>query len=92
MAAELGFGVVGLGMGTNHCRSVTRANGAKLVAVCDVDEERLGPRLRNTDARLIRVMKRCFRTMRFRSSTFALSLESTPNWYPSRRCGQAHDR
>ena len=25
MAAELGFGVVGLGMGTNHCRSVTRA-------------------------------------------------------------------
>ena len=43
MAAELGFGVVGLGMGTNHCRSVTRVEGAKLVAVCDLDEERLGP-------------------------------------------------
>ena len=41
MAEELGFGVVGLGMGKHHCRSVTEARGAKLVAVCDTDEERL---------------------------------------------------
>jgi UDP-N-acetyl-2-amino-2-deoxyglucuronate dehydrogenase len=41
MAAELGFGVVGLGMGKHHCRSITEAKGAKLVAVCDLDEERL---------------------------------------------------
>lgn len=32
----LGFGVVGLGMGKHHCRSVTAANGARLVAICDV--------------------------------------------------------
>ncbi len=43
MAKELGFGVVGLGMGKHHCRSVTEAQGAKLVAVCDVDEDRLEP-------------------------------------------------
>ena len=43
MAKELGFGIVGLGMGKHHCRSVTEAAGAKLVAVCDVDEDRLGP-------------------------------------------------
>ena len=43
MAEELGFGVVGLGMGKHHCRSVSEAKGARLVAVCDLDEERLGP-------------------------------------------------
>ncbi|MBT5830958.1 MAG: Gfo/Idh/MocA family oxidoreductase [Candidatus Latescibacteria bacterium] len=41
MAAELGFGVVGLGMGKSHCRSVSEAKGAKLVAVCDLDAERV---------------------------------------------------
>jgi len=43
MAEELGFGVVGLGMGKHHCRSVSEAKGARLVAVCDLDEERLAP-------------------------------------------------
>jgi len=43
MAEEIGFGVVGLGMGKHHCRSVRDAEGARLVAVCDLDEERLQP-------------------------------------------------
>ena len=43
MAEELGFAVVGLGMGKHHCRSITQAKGARLVAVCDLDEERLNP-------------------------------------------------
>ena len=43
MAEELGFAVVGLGMGKHHCRSVTEAEGARLVAVCDLDAERLNP-------------------------------------------------
>ena len=38
---EIGFGVVGLGMGQHHAMAITNAKGAKLVAVCDVDEERL---------------------------------------------------
>ena len=42
MAEELGFAVVGLGMGKHHCRSITEAKGARLVTVCDLDEERLG--------------------------------------------------
>lgn len=41
MAKELGFAVVGLGMGKHHCRSITEARGARLVAVCDQDEERM---------------------------------------------------
>jgi len=40
---EIGFGVVGLGMGKHHCKAVAGAAGAKLVAVCDTDPERLGP-------------------------------------------------
>lgn len=43
MAQEVGFGVVGLGMGQTHCRDITDAQGARLVAVCDVDESRLNP-------------------------------------------------
>ncbi len=43
MTAEIGFAVIGLGMGKHHCKSVLTAPGARLVAVCDVDEERLGP-------------------------------------------------
>lgn len=37
--ATLGFGVVGLGMGKHHCRSVQAAKGARLVAICDVRRE-----------------------------------------------------
>jgi predicted dehydrogenase len=40
---EIGFGVVGLGMGRYHCQAVTQARGARLVAVCDIDPERLKP-------------------------------------------------
>jgi UDP-N-acetyl-2-amino-2-deoxyglucuronate dehydrogenase len=43
MAEEMGFAVVGLGMGKHHCRSITDAPGTRLVAVCDMDEERLKP-------------------------------------------------
>jgi len=34
------FGVVGLGMGQHHCKAVTAARGAELVAVCDIDMDR----------------------------------------------------
>ena len=43
MTKGLGFAVVGLGMGKQHCRSIQEADGAYLVAVCDTDEERLNP-------------------------------------------------
>ena len=43
MSAEIGFAVVGLGMGRHHCKAVTNAPGARLVGVCDIDPERLGP-------------------------------------------------
>ena len=39
--SDLGFGVVGLGMGANRAREVAATSGARLVAVCDIDEERL---------------------------------------------------
>ena len=42
MAEKVGFAVVGLGMGKHHCRSIITAKGAELIAVCDLDEERLG--------------------------------------------------
>lgn len=38
---ELGFGVIGLGMGQHHCKAIQSAQGAKLIAVCEIDEERL---------------------------------------------------
>lgn len=38
---EIGFGIVGLGMGAHHAAAIAEAKGAKLVAVCDVDEDRL---------------------------------------------------
>ncbi|MBN2311019.1 MAG: Gfo/Idh/MocA family oxidoreductase [Candidatus Hydrogenedentes bacterium] len=41
MAKAMNFGVVGLGMGGHHCRSIVSAKGAHLAAVCDIDEERL---------------------------------------------------
>ncbi len=34
------FGVVGLGMGTNRARVVSKTEGAKLLAVCDLREEK----------------------------------------------------
>ncbi len=47
MSADVGFAVVGLGMGRHHCRAVQMAPGARLVAVCDVDEARLQPAARD---------------------------------------------
>jgi predicted dehydrogenase len=38
---ELGFAVVGLGMGQAHCADIVDAQGARLVAVCDIDAARL---------------------------------------------------
>ena len=38
---DIGFGVVGLGMGQHHVKAITDAVGARLIAVCDTDEERL---------------------------------------------------
>jgi len=38
---EIGFAVVGLGMGAGHARDIYDLEGARLVAVCDLDEERL---------------------------------------------------
>jgi len=38
---EIGFGVVGLGMGAYHASAIVEAKGAKLVALCDADEDRL---------------------------------------------------
>ena len=43
MSKEIGFAVVGLGMGRHHCKAIQAAPGARLVAVCDLDEERLRP-------------------------------------------------
>ena len=43
MSRKIGFAVVGLGMGKHHCKAIESAPGAQLVAVCDVDEERLQP-------------------------------------------------
>jgi predicted dehydrogenase len=40
---DLGFGVVGLGMGGYHCHALTGAKGCRLVAACDLDLERLQP-------------------------------------------------
>lgn len=36
----LGFGVLGLGMGANRARTVAKTEGARLVAVCDLIEEK----------------------------------------------------
>jgi UDP-N-acetyl-2-amino-2-deoxyglucuronate dehydrogenase len=43
MSQDVGFAVVGLGMGTHHCRAIASSPGARLVAVCDVDAKRLEP-------------------------------------------------
>jgi len=41
MAKKLNFAVLGLGMGGHHCKAIIKAKNANLVAVCDIDEERL---------------------------------------------------
>ncbi|MDA0745235.1 MAG: Gfo/Idh/MocA family oxidoreductase [bacterium] len=43
MAGDVGFAVVGLGMGKHHCRSIAEAKDARLVAVCDMDAARMEP-------------------------------------------------
>jgi UDP-N-acetyl-2-amino-2-deoxyglucuronate dehydrogenase len=43
MSSEVGFAVVGLGMGKHHCRAISSSPGARLVAVCDLDTKRLEP-------------------------------------------------
>ena len=40
-ASEIGFAVVGLGMGANRARQVVATPGARLVSVCDIDIARL---------------------------------------------------
>jgi predicted dehydrogenase len=40
VGGAIGFAVVGLGMGRHHCRSIHAADGATLVAVCDIDATR----------------------------------------------------
>ena len=38
MARDIGFAVIGLGTGMHHCRAIKDAPGARLVAVCDLDQ------------------------------------------------------
>lgn len=40
MAKTVGYAVVGLGIGRNHVRGALKAEGAKLIAVCDLREDR----------------------------------------------------
>lgn len=40
MDREIGFGVVGLGMGASRCETISKTKGARLVAVSDLNEER----------------------------------------------------
>ena len=40
MVEDIGFGVVGLGMGRHHCMAINAAPGGRLAAVCDVDAAR----------------------------------------------------
>jgi predicted dehydrogenase len=39
--SPIGFGIVGLGMGHERAKTIVKTEGAKLVAVCDLNEERL---------------------------------------------------
>ena len=58
MARDIGFAVIGLGMGMHHCRAIKDAPGARLLGFADAPEqhdvvhaasgrEREAPRLRN---------------------------------------------
>lgn len=40
MDGKVGFGVVGLGMGMHHCRTIMQKDNAKLVGVADISEEK----------------------------------------------------
>lgn len=40
----LNYAVVGLGVGTAHCRGAAKAQGARLYAICDLVDERIEPR------------------------------------------------
>ena len=51
MARDIGFAVIGLGMGMHHCKAIKDAPGAHLVAVCDLDEERLQPAAEEYDCK-----------------------------------------
>ena len=51
MSTDIGFAVIGLGMGKHHCRAIKNAPGARLVAVCDIDEERLKPAAEEYDCK-----------------------------------------
>jgi UDP-N-acetyl-2-amino-2-deoxyglucuronate dehydrogenase len=51
MARDIGFAVIGLGMGMHHCKAIENAPGAHLVAVCDLDEERLQPAAEEYDCK-----------------------------------------
>lgn len=41
MERSLGYAVVGLGIGKLHAEGALKARGGRLIAVCDIDEERL---------------------------------------------------
>mgnify|MGYP000926250794 CR=1 FL=1 len=41
MEKTVGYAVVGLGVGRNHVKAAAKAEGGKLVAICDLREERL---------------------------------------------------
>ncbi len=43
MSNTVGFGVIGLGVGKSRAKMVAECPDATLVAVCDIDEERLDP-------------------------------------------------
>jgi len=43
MSETIGFGVIGLGVGKSRAKMVAECPDARLVAVCDINEERLNP-------------------------------------------------
>ena len=51
MPRDIGFAVIGLGMGMHHCKAIENVSGAHLVAVCDMDEERLQPAAEEYDCK-----------------------------------------
>ena len=51
MPSDMGFAVVGLGMGTHHCKAIEETTGAFLAAVCDLDDERREPVAEEYDCR-----------------------------------------
>ena len=41
MSKKIGYAVVGLGVGKNHCRAAADSENAQLVAICDLQQSRL---------------------------------------------------